>query len=64
MISYIANEKVSSRIESVAKSLGIVDQIIYDIESFEWNAIQFNNYRKELNQFTEYSRQFLSNALK
>ena len=60
----IANKKVSSRIESVAKSLGIENQIIYDIESFEWNDIQFNNYRKELNQFTEYSKQFLSNALK
>lgn len=64
VISYIANKKVSSRIESVAKSLDVENQIIYDIESFEWNAIQFNHYRKELNQFTEYSRQFLSNALK
>lgn len=64
VISYIANKKVSSRIESVAKSLGVENQIIYDIKSFEWNDIRFNNYRKELNQFTEYSKQFLSNALK
>ena len=64
VISYIANKKVSSRIESVAKSLGVENQIICDIESFEWNDIIFRDYTTHLNQFTEYSKQFLSTALK
>ena len=64
VISYIANKKVSSRIESVAKSLDVENQIICDIESFEWNDIIFRDYTTHLNQFTEYSKQFLSTALK
>lgn len=63
VICYIALRYASSRIESLAASLNIQKQIVYDIHSFNWNNITFNDYRDCLNSFSKESQRYLCSVL-
>lgn len=63
VVSYIATKNTSSRIESLAASLGIQKQIVYNVSDFNWDSIKFNDYKRQLGDFTKESQEYLYSAL-
>lgn len=63
VISYIASIKASSRIYSLVESLGTQNQVVSNICEFNYNTIEFKDYKTQLDRFISYSKNFLRQSL-
>lgn len=64
LITYIALPHTASRITSIMSSLGTSNQIVTNANTFDIKDISFNDYKKNLKEFVDSSKQYLSTALK
>lgn len=64
VIANIASQNTSSRIYTIMSKLNIIDQIVEASESFSIYNISFKDYKKELENFIEASKLFLSSSLR
>lgn len=63
VISYIASEKSSSRIMSLTELLGTRNQVVTDVDSFDYSSMEFYDYSSRLEKFISDSKDFLHKAL-
>ena len=63
VLSYIALPHVSNRITSIMEQLHIKDQIITNVNNFNFSSIKFTNYQTELQSLISSSKNYLKKAL-
>lgn len=63
VITYIAQPTLSSRIVSLMDSLGLSEQIVSNIDSFDFKRMKFNEYNDKLEELISSSKEYLKIAL-
>lgn len=64
VISYIALKHASGRLLSIMEQLGLSEQIVENVDSFNFKQINFSEYHHKLNEIISESHKFLLNSLK
>lgn len=63
VLTYVAAPSLSSRLNTLYDKLGISNQLIYNLDTFDLSKIDFKNYNDKLEEFISSSKTYLLDAI-